>query len=49
MPINTNLFNKINNIVDPNIDVPQSKVLIDLFLVRLLEEERKIDTQFFLK
>jgi hypothetical protein len=47
MPINTNLFNKINNIVDPNIDVPQSKVLIDLFLVRLLEEERKIDTQFF--
>jgi hypothetical protein len=33
--------------VDPNADVAQLKVLLDPFLGGLIEEERKIDPQFF--
>jgi hypothetical protein len=47
MPYNITLFNRTNNIMSPNIDVAQSKLLIDLFLGVLLKEERKFDPRIF--
>jgi hypothetical protein len=44
---NTILSNRINNIVDLNIDMVQSKLLIDLFLKGLLKNERKLIIIFF--
>jgi hypothetical protein len=43
------LFNRINNIIKLNADMSQSKVLINLLLRRLLEEEKKIDPPYFSK
>jgi hypothetical protein len=44
---NTTLSNRTNNIVGLNIDVVQSKLLIDLFLKGLLKNERKLIIIFF--
>jgi hypothetical protein len=47
MALNTILFNRINNIVDPNNHVTQSKILIYLILEGFLEDGRKIDPYIF--
>jgi hypothetical protein len=49
MPPIATLFNRTNNIVDSNVEVVQSKVLVDPLLGALLEEERKIDPHIFLR
>jgi hypothetical protein len=47
MTLDTTLFNKINNIIGPNGDMGQSKLLIVLLLVELLEKEKKLIIIFF--
>jgi hypothetical protein len=43
----TSLSNKINNIVNTNANMTQSKVLVDPLLSGLLEEEKKLTLMFF--